>query len=312
MLTEKTTRKSVHHALPSAEHAARHRCELGKQHRADREEPADAEDAQPGVAGVAGVPDQVPGGAQRIGVDAQISRGGRRGGTARLTRKPSTAKPMASRAASQGGTQPASSWPARMARKVPASIETGAAHDLVGPEMLRQDRIFGRAEQGRVAAHQEQGAEQQRHRFELEADEGDAHDPDLGGLDPADQPRLVDGIGDLAGERREQEIGQDEQAGGDDAEQFGLFGRGRIEAEGGEEGQGELEQIVVQRAEELDDEQGPEPACGEEREVGCGHESLSPGRRWRQRAPINAVRFEALKRIVGMSICRRIDHCSIK
>ena len=38
------------------------------------------------------------------------------------------------------------------------------------------------------------------------------HDPDLGKLDDADQPRLVVVVGELARQRREQEEGQDEQA----------------------------------------------------------------------------------------------------
>ena len=56
----------------------------------------------------------------------------------------------------------------------------------------------------------------------------DQHDRDLGGLDDADDPRLVVGVGELAGERREQEEGQDEQALRDRAE-LRLLRRVRIE-----------------------------------------------------------------------------------
>ena len=40
----------------------------------------------------------------------------------------------------------------------------------------------------------------------------DQHDRDLAGLDDADDPRLVARVGELAGQRREQEEGEDEDA----------------------------------------------------------------------------------------------------
>ncbi len=84
------------------------------------------------------------------------------------------------------------------------------------------------------------------------------HDPDLGELDDADQPRLVVIVGELARQRREQEEGQDEQALRDRAE-LELLRRVRIELVGDEQHHRLLEQAVVERAEELGREQRQEP-----------------------------------------------------
>ena len=48
--------------------------------------------------------------------------------------------------------------------------QAGAAEHFVGLQMLRQDRIFDRAEEGRVDAHREQGEQQQRHRDRADRD----------------------------------------------------------------------------------------------------------------------------------------------
>ena len=86
----------------------------------------------------------------------------------------------------------------------------------------------------------------------------DDHDPDLGELDDADQPRLVVIVGELARQRGEQEEGQDEQALRDRAE-LELLRRVRIELIGDEQHDRLLEQAVVERAEKLGREQRQEP-----------------------------------------------------
>ena len=124
--------------------------------------------------------------------------------------------------------------------------------------MLRQDRIFDRPEEGRVDAHREHRGEHQRDVGEHDAGAADDHDPDLGELDDADQPRLVVIVGELARQRREQEEGQDEQPLRDGAE-LELLRRVRIELVGDEQHDRLLEQAVVERAEELGREQRQEP-----------------------------------------------------
>ena len=86
----------------------------------------------------------------------------------------------------------------------------------------------------------------------------DHHDADLGQLDDADEPRLVVVVGELAGQRREEEEGQDEQALRDGAE-LGLLRRVRIELVDDEQHHRLLEQVVVERAEQLGREQRQEP-----------------------------------------------------
>lgn len=112
-------------------------------------------------------------------------------------------------------------------------------------------------------AHQEQADEQDGHRFKPEAANGHDHDADFGGFHQAHQNGFVMGVGDLSGDRGEEEIGQDEQTGRDRRQHLRLARIGGVEPEIGEEEQRELQQIVVERAQELDDEQGSEAAFAE-------------------------------------------------
>jgi hypothetical protein len=77
-------------------------------------------------------------------------------------------------------------------------------------QVLRQDRVLDRPEQGRMAAEQEQRPHQHRQAGQEEARRRNAHDGHL--LDQAGRPpcRIV---GQLPGGGREQEEGQDEDAG---------------------------------------------------------------------------------------------------
>ena len=96
----------------------------------------------------------------------------------------------------------------RMNRDIGACLyQPGAAQHFFIMEMLGQDRIFDRAEEGRVDAHGEQRGEQQRDGDrmhadaapdEAEADCADEHDQDFRRLDPADDDRLVALIGQLS------------------------------------------------------------------------------------------------------------------
>ena len=71
--------------------------------------------------------------------------------------------------------------------------------------------------------------------------------------------RLVAGVGELAGERRQQEEGQDEQPAGDRAERR-FLSRVAIDAVDDQHDHRGVEQIVVERAEELGDEERQEAA----------------------------------------------------
>ena len=102
-------------------------------------------------------------------------------------------------------------------------------------------------------AHREQRGEQQRDDVITEADRADDHDQDFGGLHDPDDLRLVRRIGQLPGQRRQQEEGQDEQPAGDRAERRFLLGVA-IDAVDHQHDHRGAEQIVVERAEELGDE----------------------------------------------------------
>ena len=127
-------------------------------------------------------------------------------------------------------------------------------------------------------AHREQREHHQRDRDQVDRETqpgehqpgaADEHDQYFAEFDDADDPRLVARVGELPGERREQEEGQYEQAGCDRAEQ--CFGRFVVEhAVNDEQHHRVLEQIVVEGAEELRDKERKEPALFQQRK-GTGH-----------------------------------------
>jgi hypothetical protein len=138
--------------------------------------------------------------------------------------------------------------------------QAGSAHGLVFMQMLGQDRIFDRPEQGGMQPHGKQAEQQQRHRLRPEAHHRHAHDGHFGPLDPADQAGLVDGVGDLTCQCGKEEIGQDEQTGRHCRKHLGFFGLGHIEPEVCQKQHGEFEQVVVKCAKELHQEDRPEAA----------------------------------------------------
>ncbi len=87
----------------------------------------------------------------------------------------------------------------------------------------------------------------------------DQHDEDFGGLHQADDLGLVTLVGKLARQRRQQEEGQDEQAAGDRAERR-LLGRVAIDAVDHQHHHRGAEQIVIEGAEELGEEDRQEAA----------------------------------------------------
>ncbi len=120
--------------------------------------------------------------------------------------------------------------------------------------------------------HREQRQEQERDRQsmnpypppgEQQADRAHHHDRYLAQLDDADDAGLVVGVGELAGERREDEERKDEDAGGEAAEPC-LRGLVVIDLIDDEQHHRVLEQIVVERAQHLRDEQGRETALAEQ------------------------------------------------
>ncbi len=164
--------------------------------------------------------------------------------------------------------------PARIARKSAHLHQRVAAHQLLLAQRRRQDRVLHRAEQRRVGAHGEQRQQHQRQALQQEAGGTDRHDHDLGQLDQADQRVLGELLAELAAERGEQEERQDEQHRAQIDQQIavgevdpGLLVHLETELEQDGEDQRLLEQIVVERAEQLGDEERQEAPGAEQGEL---------------------------------------------
>ena len=159
-----------------------------------------------------------------------------------------------------------------------------AADQLRGVEVLRQDREFERPEESGLHAEQEQHREERYHVLEVEREAGQRGDPDFADLHQANEPRLLELVGEGAGGGREQEERQDEQSGGEvDVDAARILGG--QEAEGQDDDERLLEQVVVERAEELRDEERRQAPGAEQSELGsgcrCGRRALA----------LNACRF---------------------
>ena len=106
---------------------------------------------------------------------------------------------------------------------------------------------------------------------EHETGSADQHNGDFAGLDDADQQGLVAHVRQLPGQRREQEERNDENGRGQSAE-AGFLCLGIIDLVHDVEDHRVLEQIVVERPEELGDEQGQE--ASRPYQLGRGHVGL--------------------------------------
>lgn len=97
----------------------------------------------------------------------------------------------------------------------------------------------------------------------------------------ADQPGFLDGVGQLSGDRREQEVRQDEDPGRDRDEDLGLRAADLRHPVQREDHERILEDVVVHGAEELRHEQRQEPAGSEQGELGLAHgRALRTVTRW--------------------------------
>jgi hypothetical protein len=131
--------------------------------------------------------------------------------------------------------------------------------------VVGQDAVFDRTEQRRDHTEQEQRHEQHRHRVYGEAQHRDQRDADLGELEALRHHRLVVAVGELAAERREEEVGRDEDRGRERDERLGL---GAADLEQDQKDQRVLEEIVAEGRKELGPEQRREAPRHEQ---GRGH-----------------------------------------
>ena len=140
-----------------------------------------------------------------------------------------------------------------------AHLDHGVAADEFGlVQVLRQDRELERAEESRLQSEQEQHDQHQRQVVEIQRYAGEKGDADLADLDELDESRLLVLVGQFSGGRREEEEWQDkERRGGVDREVRAVFGDEATVDE--QDHQRRLEQVVVERAQELGDEQRQQP-----------------------------------------------------
>ncbi len=121
--------------------------------------------------------------------------------------------------------------------------------------------------------HGAETREEQRDAVPREANRRDRHDSDLEELHAANETRLLDLVGHLARGRREQKERQDEDPRRQVHERVGLrLGGGREREQNHDR---VLEDVVVERSEELGPEKGAEAFLAEEAEL--AHESWLAG-----------------------------------
>ena len=129
-------------------------------------------------------------------------------------------------------------------------------------EMVGEDAVLDGAEQRGDHAEEKQREEQQRHRVQAEADDGDDRDADLGKLEPLRHLGLVVAVGKLAAERRQKKVGRDEYRGGERNQRLGVRA---ADMEQQKKNQRRLEEIVAECREKLGPEQGREAPCHQQR-----------------------------------------------
>ena len=158
-------------------------------------------------------------------------------------------------------------------REERAGLDERVARDqFVVAQVLRKQGVLDRAEDGRVRAEAEERREEERHAFQPEAHRAKRHDGDLGDLDDAGDERLVDAIGQRARGAREEEERRDEDRAGQHHERCGVEARLLGQPERHHDAHRALQQVVVEGAEELRDEQRCKPAGRQELDEWRSHD----------------------------------------
>ena len=142
--------------------------------------------------------------------------------------------------------------PSRMATKVAPSTQRIAGRQFAPLEMVGKDAVFDRAEQRADHPEAEQRDEQDHDRMGHEARDRETGNRDFDELQPLRDDCLVETVGHLAAERRQEEIRCDEHRAGKRDQRFGLFA---ADPEQDQEHERVFQEIVVERRKELRPEQ---------------------------------------------------------
>lgn len=114
--------------------------------------------------------------------------------------------------------------------------------------MIGQDAVFDRPKQCRDDAEHQQRGHQHRNGGQRDADDRDGSGADLGEFQPAGNERLVEAVGDLAAQRRQEQERRHEHGAGQRDQRGGLIGS---QCEEDQEHQRVLEEIVVESGQKL-------------------------------------------------------------
>ena len=145
--------------------------------------------------------------------------------------------------------------------------EAVAANQFRGGQHLRQDGVLHRAEKSGMQTQQEQRREQQRQALQQKSRAGDHHDSDFDRLDDADDGGFLELVRNLSGAGGEQQKGKDENAGRGVGQQIRIEAGIRRGVIRDQNHQRVLVDIIVERAEQLGQEERAETALQQEAEL---------------------------------------------
>ena len=192
--------------LRAAQDKTRVRRKLGEKERTEEPEPRNAENGKKYRAILAGKIDVVPGFGNRVEVDLQ-SWGGRwrrrnrtTGQVAGNSNKQS-ARGNPCRMFDRTGEQPADQRTDQDGDESTSLDQCIAANQFIGMQVLRQDGVLDRPEEGRVQAEQEKRPHQHGQAVHGKTARRHPHDDDFQHLDQTRQLRLVVLVGQLTGGR---------------------------------------------------------------------------------------------------------------
>jgi hypothetical protein len=241
-----------------AAHAVLHqRGQKRHHHRADQPEQRDhdAGPPQPGIAPQ--ILQEIAGRAQDVAVDDEIGRS-RPGLRDEQGRNPAGQREDQDQQTKLGGV---AAFARRQAARDGAEQDRDegrtldqrvAGRQFLTLQMVGQDAVFDRPEQGRDHAEQAERDEQHRHGMQDEAEDSDRRCANLGELQPLRHYRLVEAVGHLAADAREQEEGRNEEPARQRHQRLAMRAGELVQDD---EDQRVLEEIVVEGGEELRPEQ---------------------------------------------------------